>query len=172
MIKSRLIVIIACLLVLGTIITLIYSGNSLKIKPSYRMSSMHRIQMINKEGNTVKWELSAEKADFPKGNKEILLDSLGLSIKNNPEIYLTSGSGTYLVKEGDIKLNASVEMNIRDTIFKTTEMMWDNSREILTTDNQVKFIGKTFNIVGRGLVAKTKEEKVRILNDVKAVFYL
>ena len=172
MIKSRFFIVLACALVLGIFITLNYSGNSLEIKPSYRMSSMHKLHMVNKESNSVKWELSAEKAVFPKGNREILLNSLGLKIKLTPEISLTSGSGIYKVEEGDITLKNPVEMTIKDTIFRTTEMNWNNSKETLTTDNNVEFIGKTFNIVGKGLTAKTKEQKVRILKDVKAVFYL
>lgn len=172
MIKKKMILIIACLLVIATLITLNYSGNSLKIKPSYRMSSMHLIQMVKKEGDTVKWELSAEKAMLPEGNSVIHLDSLGLVIKNTPEIYLTSGSGRYMVEDGDIKLNAPVELNIKDAVFKTGEMDWDSAGETLTTDNDVEFIGRTFNIVGKGLVARTKEQKVRILKDVKAIFYL
>ena len=136
------------------------------------MSYRHKLHMFNKEGNSVKWELSAEKAVFPKGNREILLNSLGLKIKRTPEISLTSGSGIYKVEEGDITLNNPVEMTINDTIFRTTEMNWNNSKETLSTDNNVEFIGKTFNIVGKGLTAKTKEQKVRILKDVKAVFYL
>jgi len=172
MIKSRSFLVLVCVLILGTLIKLNYSGNSMEIRPSYRMSSMHKLQMVNKEDNSVKWELSAEKAVFPKGNREILLSSLGLRIKNTPEIYLTSGSGIYKVEEGDITLNTPVEMKINETIFRTTEMKWNNSKGTLTTDNNVEFIGKTFNIVGKGLSAKTKEQKVRILKDVKAVFYL
>ena len=136
------------------------------------MSSMDKLHMVNKEGNAVKWELSAEKAVFPKGNREILLTSLGLRINHTPEIYLSSGSGIYKVEKGDITLKTPVEMNINDTIFRTNEMNWNNSKETLTTDNNVEFIGKNFNIVGKGLTAKTKDQKVRILKNVKAIFYL
>jgi len=65
-----------------------------------------------------------------------------------------------------------VEINMKDVKFKTAGMQWNNSEETLTTKNDVEFIGKTFNIVGKGLKANTKEQKVRILKDVKAIFYL
>ncbi len=128
--------------------------------------------MVNKEGNLVKWELSAEKAVFPKGNREILLTSLGLKIKHIHEIYLTSGSGIYKVEEGDMILNKPVELNVKDTKFRTSGMKWNIRKESLTTDSDIEFSGKNFRITGKGLTAKTKEQKVRILNDVKAVFYL
>ncbi|GBE04115.1 lipopolysaccharide-assembly, LptC-related [bacterium BMS3Abin09] len=172
MIKSRLFLILACVLVLGTLIILNYSGNSLKIKPSYKMSYMHKVHMINKEGDSVKWELSAEKALFPKGNKEIFLNSLGLTIKNTTEIYLTSKSGIYTVENGNMTLNDPVELNVKDAKFMTAGMHWNSREETLTTDNDIEFIGKNFNIVGKGLIAKTKEQKIRILKDVKAIFYL
>ena len=172
MIKNRLFIILTSVLVMGALITLNYSGNSLKIKPSYRMSSMDQIHMVNKEGNSVKWELSAEKAVFPKGNREILLNSLGLKIKNNPEVYLTSGSGIYTVENGNMTLNKPVELNVKDAKFKTAGLYWNSREDTLTTDNDVEFIGKTFKIAGKGLTAKTKEQKVRILKNVKATFYL
>jgi LPS export ABC transporter protein LptC len=171
MIKSRFILLFTCGLVLA-LITLNYSRNGLEIKPSYKMSSMHKLHLINKEGNSVKWELSAEKAVFPKGNREILLNSLGLKIKHTPEIHLTSKSGIYTIENGNMILNKSVELNVKDTKFITAGMHWNNREETLTTDNHVEFIGKTFNIVGKGLTANTKEQKIRILKDVKAIFYL
>jgi LPS export ABC transporter protein LptC len=169
--KSRSIIVFACVLVLA-LITLNYSGNSLKIKPSYKMSSMHNVHMVNKEGNSLKWELSAEKAIFPKGNSEILLNSLGLRIEHTPEIYLTSESGIYKVENGNMILNSPVELNVKDVKFKTAGIQWNNHEETLTTNNDVEFIGQTFNIVGKGLRANTKDQKVRILKDVKAIFYL
>ena len=171
MFKSRLVLVFACVLVL-TLITLKYSGNELKIKPSYKMSSMYKVYMVNKEGNSVRWELSAKKALFPKGNREIFLTSLGLRIKHTPEIYLTSESGVYTVENGNMILNNPVELNVKDAKFKTAGIHWNSHEETLTTDNNVEFIGKTFNIVGKGLTANTKEQKVRILKDVKAIFYL
>jgi len=136
------------------------------------MSSMHKLHMVNKKGNSVKWELSAEKAVFHKGNMKILLNSLGLKIKHTPEIYLTSESGIYTVENGDITLNNPVELSVKDAKFKTAGMYWNSREETLTTDSDVEFIGKTFNIVGKGLTAKIKEQNVRILKDVKAIFYL
>ncbi len=172
MIKSKFFLVLSCILILGTLITLNYNESRLKIKPSYKTSSMLKIHMVNKEGNLVKWELSAEEVVFPKGNKEILLKSLGLKIKHSPEIYLTSGSGIYKVEEGDMTLNKPVELNIKDTKFRTSRMKWNIRKETLTTDSDIEFSGKNFLITGRGLTAKTKEQKIRILNDVKAVFYL
>ena len=171
MIKSRSILVFAFVLVLA-LITLNYSDNSLKIKPSYKMSSMNNVHMVNKEGNSIKWELSAEKAIFPKGNKEIFLTSLGLRIEHTPEIYLTSKSGIYKVESGNMILNSPVELNVKDAKFKTAGIQWNNHEDTLTTNNDVELIGKTFNIVGKGLKANTKEQKVRILKDVKAIFYL
>ena len=171
MIKSRSVLVFACVLALA-LITLIYSGNGLKIKPSYKMSSMHKVHIVNKEGNSVKWELSAEKALFPKGSREIFLNSIGLRIKHTPEIHVTSESGIYTVENGNMILNNPVELNVNDATFKTAGIHWNNREETLTTDKEVEFIGKTFNIIGKGLTANTKEQKVRILKDVKAIFYL
>ncbi len=172
MIKKRLPIILASVLVIGVLITLNYRSNNLEMIPSYRMSSMHQIHMVNKKGNTVKWELSAKNAVFPKGNREIILNSLGLRLQHTPEIYLTSASGIYMIESGNMILNNSVELNVKDAKFKTAGVHWNSREETLTTNNDVEFIGKSFNITGKGLTAKTKEQKIRILKNVKAIFYL
>ena len=157
---------------MAVLITLNYNENPLKISPSYKTSAMQDVHMVNKEGNVLKWELSAERAVFPKGNREILLESLGLKIKLDPEIHLTSKSGTYTIENGDMTLNNPVELRVKDAKFKTAGMYWDNRKEILRADSNVEFSGANFRITGKGLTAKTKEQKVRILKDVKAIFYL
>lgn len=172
MIKRKLPLVLACILVLGILIILNYSGNRLKIKPSYKMSTMHKIHLVNKEGNSVKWELTAKKAVFPKGNREIFLSFLSLRLKNTPEIYLTSPNGIYVVESGNMTLNKPVELSLENAKFKTDRMYWNNREETLTSNNDVEFIGKSFNIVGKGLTAKTKNQTIRILKDVKAVIYL
>ena len=132
---------------------------------------MKDFHLTHREGSKVKWELSADKAILPIGNKEVFLESLSLKINRTPEIFLTSGSGIYEIDKGDITLNKTVELNIKETTFTTDTMKYNSKDEIITTDDEIKFNGNNFLIEGTGLVAKTKQQNIRITKNVKAIFY-
>ena len=132
---------------------------------------MKNLYLKHREGNEVKWELSSDKAILPVGNKEVFLTSLALKINQSPEIYLTSGSGVYDIEQENVLLNQSVELTIKDATFTTDTLKWDSKNDLITTEDNIKFTGSSFLITGTGLAAKAKEQKVRIIKDVKAIFY-
>ncbi len=127
--------------------------------------------MTHKKDNKIKWELLAREASFPVDKKEILLQSIGLTINYSPKIYITSKSGTYEIEKENITLNEDVELHTEDAKFTTDTLNWNGKDELITTEDDVKFRGKTFLIEGKGLAAETGRQRVRILKDVKAVFY-
>jgi LPS export ABC transporter protein LptC len=171
MIKTRLPLILSVVLVIGTLVVLNFDGNKVKINPSYKTSSMNDLFLTHKDNGVIKWELSADKALMPVGKKEIYLNDLKLKINRKTNIFLTSGSGLYEVEEENITLHKPVELKMKDMIFKTTTIKWNSADEFITTDDAVQFIGNKFRIAGKGLTAQLGKEQVRIMNDVKAVFY-
>ena len=148
-----------------------YKEGNVKIRPSYQTSSMQQLHLTHRENNKIKWELSANDAILPTGKKKIFLNSLGLKINHSPDIYLTGGSGIYYIDKRNITVSKGVELNIKDTRFTTESLKWNSNNESITTDDAIKYIGKNFLIEGTGLAAKIKLKEVRILNNVKAVFY-
>jgi LPS export ABC transporter protein LptC len=132
---------------------------------------MYELQMTHKEYDKVEWELSASKALFPMDKKEIQLKSIDLTINYSPKIYITSDNGTYEVEKGNMTLSSAVEFNTEDAKFTTDTLKWNSKNELVTTQDAVKFIGKSFFIEGKGLTANINQQKIRILKNVKAVFY-
>jgi LPS export ABC transporter protein LptC len=171
MLKGKFFWALSVILVIAVLVTLNYKEQSLKIRPSYRTSSMKQLYMTHREDNKIKWVLKAKNATFPKGNKKILLDSLDLEINHSPVIYLTSGSGIYEIKKRNVTLKKPVELNIKGAKFTTTTMKWNSKHELITTDDAIKFRGENFLIEGTGLYSRVKQKKVKILNNVKAIFY-
>jgi lipopolysaccharide assembly outer membrane protein LptD (OstA) len=164
--KNRLFLGLSATLIIGFLLIVNYKGSSIKLRPSLKTSSMEHMLLTHKQDNEVKWELY-----FPPGNKKIFLKSLGLKVKRSPEIYLTSQKGVYEVEKGNITLDNTVELNIRDTKLATNSLEWNSKNELITTKDDVKFSGKNFLIEGAGLIAKTKKQQVRIVKNVKAIFY-
>ena len=170
--KNYLGILIFLIAISALILISYYKEQGVIIQPSYQTSSMQDLHLTHRDNDEIKWELTAREAIFPSGEKEIILKTLGLKINQSPEIYVTSPTGTYETEEGDIVLNESVEMNIKDTKFTTNTLKWDSRAELLTTDDNVKFSGTDFLIEGTGLSAKMKEQKIKILKNVKATFYI
>lgn len=132
---------------------------------------MENLHLKHREGNKVEWELTAEKAILPAGNKEVFLKFLALKINQTPEIYLTSANGLYEIENGNVTLSNSVEVNMKDTTFATDTLKWYSKDNLITSDDEIKVSGGNFLIKGMGLTAKTDQQKVRILKDVEAIFY-
>jgi LPS export ABC transporter protein LptC len=172
MTKVRPLWILSIVLIIGFIAIQIYTESHVNIKkPSFQISSMKNFHLTHKEGNEIKWELSAENALLPTGDKKVILRSIALNINQTPRITLTSGSGVYEIDEGNITLNEDVELRVKDIKFITASLKWDNSEELISTDNIVQFKGANFLIEGTGLAADITTQKIRILKDVKAVIY-
>lgn len=132
---------------------------------------MNNLHLTHREGNKVKWELASDRAILPMENKEIFLESLTLKINQTPEIYLTSGKGLYEIDKGNVTLNETVKLSIKDSMFTTDSLHFDSKEELITTEDDIKLTGGSFLIKGKGLAAQVKQEQVRIIKDVEAVFY-
>ena len=171
MIKGRFFRILSSILIVGILIILSYNNDNVKIRPSYQTSSMDNLHLTHRGEKKVHWELVAQKATFPTGKKEIILKTIGLTINNSPEVYLTSDSGVYEMESGNVLLNKPVEISMEDIKFNTDTLNWNSSDEIISTKDAVKFTGNNFLIEGVGLSAKVTQQKVKIHKNVKAIFY-
>ena len=159
------------LTVIGIFVVLNYSDTDVKIHPSFQTSSMKNLHLIRKDNNEVKWELSADEAIIPENRDDIFLKAISLKINKSPEVYLTSGTGSYAVENENITLNNPVELHMEDKKFITHSLAWSSKDELITTRDPVQFTGENFVINGTGLAAEIKQQNVKITNNVKAIFY-
>jgi LPS export ABC transporter protein LptC len=169
--KTRLVLIASILVVTGIIVVFNYSDTDVKIHPSFQTSSMKNLLLIRKDNNEVKWELSADEAIIPEKKENIYLRAVSLKINKSPEVYLTSGTGSYSVENEHITLNNPVELHMQDKKFITHSLTWSSKDELITTRDPVQFTGENFVINGTGLEAQIKQQNVTITNNVKAIFY-
>ena len=164
---------VALLTVLAIIILTIlsYKENGIKTYPSYKTSSMHGFRLTHKEDNKVKWELTSEDATFPEGNEEVILNNLTMKIYHNREITLTGGSGIYRLRDKNLTINKPIVIDIEGDRLTTDSLTWNGDEDMITTDDRIKFKGKNFIIEGTGLSAKTRNQQIKVLEDVKGIFY-
>ena len=169
--RSKSFLVLAAILAVSALIIFSLNESNVNIPHLYQTSSMKQLHLKHKEGNDVKWELFAANAFFPTGKKEVILNSVNIIINNSPEIRLAGGSGIYEIEQEEVTLFNPVELTLRDTKFTTNTLKFSNKDELATTDGPIKYTGKNFLIKGTGLIAKMKQHEVRVLDNVKAVFY-
>jgi LPS export ABC transporter protein LptC len=169
--KGKIFLVLSIILALGILVILGYKEDSINISPSYHTSSMRGIHLNHKEGNDLKWELFAHNATFPQDKKEIFLDSLELNILNKPGIKITGVKGIYDISSKDLSVRDRIEITLSNGVFRTDSLKWKSEEDTITTSNNVEFISDKFTIQGTGLIAKVKEERIRILKNVKGTFY-
>lgn len=170
--KAKFFFFFSLLLALGVLFVVGHKDTDVTVNPLYKTSSMDGLHITHKEGSIIKWELNAADAVLPSGNEQVIVKSLDLKIYDDPVIYLTGGSGIYNVEGGDLAINGLVKINIRDVQFTTDSLIWSSKDELLSTRDSVRFTGNKFLIEGKGLSAKIKDQKMKILDNVKGTFYL
>jgi len=161
-------------LITGLIIELIilsYSENGIKLDLAYKASYIQDFHLTYKDGDKMRWELVSEKAIFPKEGKEVILKGLTMLIHNKDKITLTGGSGIYNIQNENLVVGSPVEIDIRGTKLITDSLTWDVRGELITTSDAVRFRGGNFLIEGKGLTASIKDQRIKILGDVKSTFY-
>lgn len=170
--KAKFFFFFSLLLALGVLFVVGHKDTDVTVNPLYKTSSMDGLHITHKEGSTIKWELNAADAVLASGNEQVIVKSLDLKIYDDPVIYLTGGSGIYSVEGGDLAINGLVKINVNDVQFATDSIMWSGKDELLSTRDSVRFTGNKFLIEGKGLSAKIKDQKMKILDNVKGTFYL
>jgi LPS export ABC transporter protein LptC len=168
---NRAVWFLSVLLVAAAFFIIFYDEKDVKILPSYKISTMENLKLTHRKGADIKWELMADRATMPVGEKKVYLESIRVEIRNDPDIRIKSGSGIYELQEGDITLNRTVTMHMKDAEFRTDSLNWSSDENMITTSDPVLVTGPSFRISGSGLTANVDARRVRINSDVKAVFY-
>lgn len=170
--KAKFFFFFSLLLALGVLFVVGRKDTDVTVNPLYKTSSMDGLHITHKEGGIIKWELNAADAVLPSGNEQVIVKALDLKIYDDPVIYLTGGSGIYNIEGGDLAITGMVKINVNDVQFATDSIMWSGKDELLSTRDSVRFTGNKFLIEGKGLSAKIKDQKMKILDNVKGTFYL
>lgn len=155
----------------GFLIVASYRDNGVKTYPSYKTSSMSDFRLTHKEHDQVKWELVAEKATFPQDEKKVFLKALTMTVHQDRSLSLLGGSGVYNIPGKTLVIHEPIEIDIEGAKLTTSSLTWNGKNGMLTTADRIRFEDKNFLIEGKGLTAEVKNRKIRVLNNVKGVFY-
>ncbi len=169
--KGKFFLVLLTVLAVSVLVVLSYRENGVKTYPSYKTSSMSGFHLTHTENDIIKWELEATKTTFPAGEEEILLEDLTMKIHYQRGFIVRGGSGVYNLSQKELIVNKPIEIDMDGTKLTTDSLTWNGKREEISTKDDIKLEGENFLIEGSGLIALVKEQQIRILNNVKGVFY-
>ena len=124
----------------------------------------------NKE-NVKEWELRADKAKYFKDKRMVILDHIDATFyrANGGVYHLKGNQGQLDLETQNVIVQGDVTGVMPDnTRFATNSFSYDNNKRILTTRDRVVITRDTFSMEGVGMVIDVKEEKLTLLNKVKA----
>lgn len=128
------------------------------------------------DSEKVKWELNARRAEVEKENGTAKLhdleavfngkDGMVLTLKADEGLFDNETRGVRLKsRDKDITMTSKNGYRV-----SAEDIRWDDGKKELSTDNRVLLTGKDIKIEGKGMVAKSDLQQIRITNGVKTTF--
>jgi LPS export ABC transporter protein LptC len=128
------------------------------------------LKIINKKDGVTEWLLTAKRADLSKDGKEALLSGIEMKLEKQGMI-VQAEKGLYNMETKNVAIDGIITAHNENYVITTSQALIDSGGGILETEGEVTVAGKSFNLEGKGMQADNNEQKVRILNDVKATFH-
>jgi LPS export ABC transporter protein LptC len=129
------------------------------------------------DGDKENWDLKARKAEMKKDSKVAELEDLEavFCAKNGTTLNLKADSGMFDTQSKSVKLSGDEKNGVVITSnsgyrMSTRNLDWNDKEKKLSTDGVVTLRGKNISIEGKGMVARSDLQEVRINNGVKTVF--
>jgi len=127
------------------------------------------LRIIQKKNGVQNWLLTAKRADISKGGDEAALTDIEMEIKNKG-ITIYAEKGLYNLSTKKILIEGAITAKSNNYAITTGQVEIDSASGLLKTTSDVHIEGNKFILQGKGMEIKNNEQKVRILNDVKATF--
>ncbi|MFW6386760.1 MAG: LPS export ABC transporter periplasmic protein LptC [Bacillota bacterium] len=135
--------------------------------PQQEMKDFH-FTLFN-DDRSVRWELTADEGQ----HKEDVLDLEPLSVrvlreKDEKQLYsLTARGGDYREQEEKLYIEGPVDITRDDYRFHTGDLVWDQSKDLITGREKVEITGSSLDVKGSGLEADSGFEWVTITGSEK-----
>lgn len=132
-------------------------------------SYIEGLKIVNRKDGADAWVVTARRADFTKDETVAQMESVAIDLKKDG-VLLSADNGTYHMQTKDLRLENNIKIQIKGSVVTTDELSWDPSRGLVFSKEVVRMEGNKFKIEGEGLTA-TKDNKVRLMRNVKATFF-
>jgi LPS export ABC transporter protein LptC len=133
-------------------------------------SFIEGMRIIYKRNGVRDWTLSAKRADISDEGNKAYLSGITMTLENRG-LTLYADRGLYLMADRNLTIDGKIVA--RGDTYSITSVggEFNNRASNFKTDGEVSIDSRKFKVQGRGMDIDGTGQKVRILNDVKAVFY-
>jgi LPS export ABC transporter protein LptC len=158
------------ILLFGLLSVILTTSREINGNPQIKEESfIDGLRILQKKNGNAVWTLTAKKADFIEGADKAELSDVNMVIQKNGFL-LHANKGTYNFSEQSFTSEAVVRAESKDYTIKADSIDYEASSGNIKTGGWIKVEGKRFTVEGKGMKADA-EQKVSILNNVKATFY-
>ncbi len=133
-------------------------------------SFIEGLRLVHRQNGTRDWTLTAQRADIDDKGDKAYLSGIEMNIENKG-ITVYAEKGQYDMSARDLSVEGKVIAKGNSYSITSDAARYSSSSGILKTDGPVKIEAKKFSVEGTGMEADNTAQTVRILRDVKAVFY-
>lgn len=133
-------------------------------------SFIEGLKIINKKNGVRDWVLTARRADISENGEQARLADIELSIENRG-VTVYADSGLYNMADKSVAIEGKITAKGSTYAITSERIAYDSATGDLKTDSRVKIEGNKYSVQGKGMNMNNTEQKVRILKDVKAIFY-
>ena len=133
-------------------------------------SFIEGMRIIYKKNGARNWTLTAKRADISdEGNKAYLTD-VAMTLETRG-LTLYADRGLYRMTDKTLTVDGKIIARGETYAITSAGGEFDNGNSNFRTGGEVRIDSRKFTVQGRGMNIDGSGQKVRILRDVKAVFY-
>lgn len=132
-------------------------------------SFIEGLKIVHKKSGASVWTLNAKRADMIEGSDKVKLNDVVILVENKG-MTIYAPDGVYDMGTRNLSLNGKIKsVSEKGYTIETQAVEWDQAKGGIKTKENVRIESKKFNVEGSGMETDS-EQKVRILNNVRATF--
>jgi LPS export ABC transporter protein LptC len=131
------------------------------------------VYLIEKRDNNKTLEIKARKANMAADDTRTDLISFSMISLENKKNPVTVFADNGFINNSANEITANGNVLVRDTLGRTLvtdHLIWKGEKDEISTDGVVRLFGDRFIIHGTGLIVNPSQGRMKILNNVSAIF--
>jgi LPS export ABC transporter protein LptC len=133
-------------------------------------SYIEGLRLVHRQNGNTDWTLTARRADLSDKGDKAYLSGIEMDIESK-RIKVYADKGLYDMNARDISIDGRVIAKGDSYSITSEGARFDSASGLLKADGGVKIEAKRFSVQGTGMEADNTAQTVRILRNVKAIFY-
>jgi LPS export ABC transporter protein LptC len=133
-------------------------------------SFIEGLRITHKNNGNPDWTLRARKADFQEQENLAYLDDVQIILEGK-DMTIFADKGQFNMSNKNLSIEGNIIAKNNNYSIMTEYVAFDSEADTIKSDGNIRLKGKKLDLLGKGINIDNKEQKVRILKDVKATFY-